>query len=58
MVNIKNNKAYIINNIDDLCTMKCIEFKKITCSGSAGEIHCDMKIKKKGDKKQTRIFKV
>lgn len=58
MVDIKNNKAYIIKNIDDLCTMKTCEFKEMTCSGSAGEIHCDMKIKKKGDKKQTGLLKV
>ena len=58
MVDIKNNKAYIIKNIDDLCTMKTCEFKEMTCSGSAEEIHCDMKIKKKGDKKQTGLLKV
>jgi len=57
MVDIKNDKAYIIKNIDELkCTMKTCEFKEMTCSGSAGEIHCDMKIKKKGDK--TGLLKV
>ena len=58
MVDIKNNKAYIIKNLDELCTMKTCEFKEMTCSGRAGEIHCDMKIKKKGDKKQTGLLKV